>query len=150
MRLACRAYATHDLPQLLDLWVESWSEVDATIDFNTRRGWFTDHIAAWIREGKICRVIMDDPAVEILGFILLDSASGHLDQICVAAPCKGQGVGEALMQEARKLSAHGLHLEVNAMNHRAIRFYQRQGFTKTGEGFNPRSGLPIHHYHWRP
>ena len=40
-------------------------------------------------------------------------------------------------------------LKVNADNHRAIRFYQRNGFVQTGEEFNS-SGRLILNLLWRP
>ena len=42
----------------------------------------------------------------------------------------------------------GLELHVNLDNPRAIRFYEREGFVKIGEGVSERSGLTILHYRW--
>jgi putative acetyltransferase len=143
-------FSNADLPELLDLWVASWSEVYADIDFNQRRPWFTDHIAGWIAENGQCRIATETTSGEIVGFILINPQTHLLDQICVGITWKGRGVAEALMAEARRLSPRALHLDVNAVNHRALGFYQREGFVKTGEGVNPRSGLPIFHYRWQP
>jgi putative acetyltransferase len=134
---------------LLNLWEESWSEVYPNIDFHARLPWFRDHMAAWVEGGGL-RVGAFTPAHNLAGFILLNTINGHLDQICVRQDLKGAGVAGALMAEARRLSPHVLTLDVNAMNLRAIRFYTREGFKKTGEGINPRSGLPIFHYRWQP
>jgi putative acetyltransferase len=150
MTLRSRPFRDDDLEPVLTLWVESWHQVDASIDFAARRDWFARHLADAIRNGASCHVAVADPDGEIAGFILLDPASGHLDQICVATRWKGRGVGAALMAKARRLSPSGLDLSVNAMNHRAIRFYEQEGFVRTGEGINPRSQLPIFHYSWKP
>jgi putative acetyltransferase len=143
-------YAATDLPELLDLWVASWSEVYAQIDFDERRPWFTGHVASWLREGGLCRVTRDSASGRMAGFILINPRTRLLNQICVGIPWKGRGVAVLLLEEARRLSPGEVRLDVNAMNHRAIRFYERQGFAKTGEGVNPRSGLPIFHYRWQP
>jgi putative acetyltransferase len=143
-------YAATNLTELLDLWVASWSEVYAGIDFNERRLWFTGHLASWLQEGGLCRVACDTASGRMAGFILINPSTRLLDQICVGIPWKGRGVAALLMNEAQRLSPSEVRLDVNAMNHRAIRFYERQGFANTGKGVNPRSGLPIFHYRWRP
>ena len=150
MTLRIRPFHDDDLEPLLALWVESWSEVYAGIDFAARRDWFAGHLADAILNGASCRLAVTGAASAIAGFILLDIASGHLDQICAASRWKGLGVGPALLADARRLSPTGLTLSVNAMNHRAIRFYEREGFVRTGEGINPHSQLPIFHYAWKP
>jgi putative acetyltransferase len=86
----------------------------------------------------------------LAGFILLDERDGHLDQFCIRHDLKGQGHATALMDEVKRRAPSGIHLTVNALNSRAIRFYERQSFRKTGEGFNPTSGLPTLHYRWQP
>lgn len=62
----------------------------------------------------------------------------------------GSGVAKRLMNEAKRISPECILLEVNQGNARAIRFYERAGFERTGEGVNPFSGLPIWHYAWKP
>jgi putative acetyltransferase len=136
--------------ELLGLWAMSWAEVYPDIDFEARLPWFTGHLAEWSARGAACVAAFKGIGGPMAGFILLDAATGHLDQICVRLDQKGAGVATALLAEARRLSAPGLTLDVNALNLRAIRFYEREGFVKTGEGVNPHSGLPIFHYRWRP
>jgi putative acetyltransferase len=103
-----------------------------------------------VAKGGLCRVAESQLSGGLAGFILIDARAGLLDQICVGKNWKGKGVATVLMAEAKRLAPCALHLDVNAMNHRAIAFYRCQGFTKTGEGVNPRSGLPIFHYRWQP
>jgi putative acetyltransferase len=150
LALAFHPFSDSNLPELLDLWVASWSEVYPEIDFSPRRPWFTDHIAAWIADNGQCRIATETTSGAMTGFILINPQTNLLDQICVGIAWKGRGVAEALMAEARRLSPREIRLDVNAMNHRALGFYQREGFVKTGEGVNPRSGLPIYHYRWQP
>jgi putative acetyltransferase len=148
-RLTFRALEAALEQELMDLWVASWSEVYAGIDFEARRGWFAGHLANWLAKGG-SRIGAFGAGGELAGFMLLDQRDGHLDQFCVRRDLKGSGVAEALMAEAKRLSPGGVHLDVNAMNARAIRFYEREGFQKTGEGVNPTSGLPTVQYRWRP
>jgi putative acetyltransferase len=150
VNLVFRPALSADLPELVDLWVASWSEVYAGIDFEARRVWFVDHVGEWTGRDGLCHVAFDIADGAMAGFILLHAGDGHLDQFCVRRDLKGRGIAALLMAEARRLSPAGIHLDVNAMNARAIRFYEREGYEKIGEGVNPTSGLPIFHYRWRP
>jgi putative acetyltransferase len=115
-----RARTDADLANLAELWVTSWQETMQKIDFLARRPWFLDHL---------------------LGFVTFDPATAYLDQLAVAPEAKGSGAASLLLNEARRLSPDGLTLDVNQDNPRALRFYEREGFEKIGEGTNPRSGL---------
>ena len=130
-----------DFPALLDLWSASWAEVYA--DFQADRAWFEGHVRAEMERGAICRLGEDDGLV---GFLLIFPQTGFIEHICVAAGHKGRGVGRALLEEARRLAPAGLELTVGAANARAIRFYEREGFERIGEGVGPRSGLPTYRY----
>jgi putative acetyltransferase len=149
MNLRFAAVGSSQQADLVDLWVESWREVYAGIDFEARVPWFTEHMATLEAKGglRIGAFLADGG---LAGFILLDPATGHLDQICVRRDLKGAGVARALMAEAKRLSPAGVTLDVNAMNARAIAFYRREAFEKTGDGVNPTSGLPTVRYRWRP
>jgi putative acetyltransferase len=132
-------YQTADRDALVALWITSWQEALPSIDFAQRRDWFATHLANWLKVGNRCDVIRSAGA--LAGFVMLAPASGHIDQICVSSVTKGTGVAGALMAHAKALCPSGLHLDVNADNHRAIGFYVREGFVQTGVGVNPLSGL---------
>jgi putative acetyltransferase len=136
-----------ELPLLLDLWVKSWSDVMPQIDFNARRESFTDILRAH-RTNQYCVIGLFSPV--LIGFIAVHPSTGDLDQICVSTESKGSSAALNLLNHAKTLSPYRLTLKVNAANPRAIRFYEREGFLKTGKGINPRSGLPIFHYRWQP
>jgi putative acetyltransferase len=84
---------------------------------------------------------------QLLGFVTFDPATAYLDQLAVAPEAKGSGAASLLLNEARRLSPDGLTLDVNQDNPRALRFYEREGFEKIGEGTNPRSGLKTWRLH---
>jgi putative acetyltransferase len=68
----------------------------------------------------------------------------------VAPEAWGSEVATALIEEAKRLSPHGLDARVNKDNYRAIRFYEKHGFVICGEALNWRSGAPVHKMSWRP
>jgi putative acetyltransferase len=142
-------YDTAHLPELADLWVGSWRETMPAIDFEARRGWFVDHLVAAVAAGQAVRLAMTGTG-DVAGFVMVDPKSGYLDQICVGPWWWGGGMARALLDEARRLSPHGLVLDVNADNRRAVAFYAREGFVEIGRGRNERSGLPTLKLAWSP
>jgi putative acetyltransferase len=146
--LVIRPLQPADLPETLDVWVAAWQVAYPAIDFNARRGWTLDRIAELERTGSRSLIVLKDG--RIVGALVVNPDTGYLDQIVVATDCQGAGVAAVLLAEARRLSPAGLDLHVNQDNIRAIRFYEKHGFTVTGEDVNPRSGAPIYNMRWRP
>jgi putative acetyltransferase len=146
--LVIRPMQPADLPETLDVWVAAWQAAYPAIDFNARRGWTADRIAELERTGSRSLIVLKDG--RIVGAMVVNPDTGYLDQIVVATDCQGAGIAERLLAEARRLSPGKLDLHVNQDNGRAIRFYEKHGFRKTGEDVNPRSGAPIYLMGWRP
>ena len=144
--LDVRPLAAGDMPVVLDLWVEAWAATLPQIDFAARRDWLAARLDALARAGA--RLIVAELDARPAGLLTLDPATGEIDQLAVAREAWGTGVADALLAEARRLSPDGLSLTVNADNPRAIRFYERQGFVRTGTGVNPASGLPVITMRW--
>ena len=152
-RLARTLRGLHDfdaafLPEIADLWVASWLKTLPEIDFEARRPWLVDHLQAARRAGAVIRVAVVMTG-DVVGFVLIDPATGYLDQIAVHPAQWGAGIAEALIAEAQRLSPEKIVLDVNADNPRAVAFYARQGFREIGRGMNPRSGLPTLKLEWR-
>jgi putative acetyltransferase len=94
-------------------------------------------------------IVIAEDADAMIGFVTIDPKTRYLDQLVVAPEHWGAGVGEALIDEAKRISPHGLDLDVNTDNARAIALYKKHGFAVTGEGKNPISGKPVHRMSWR-
>ena len=87
-------------------------------------------------------VIVAETGGELAGYIELTGGTFHRNQatayvvIGVLAAAGGKGVGRGLLEEAKRWAvAHGVHrleLTVMAHNHRAIRLYERTGFSIEG------------------
>lgn len=138
-----------DREKLLDLWVESWSSTFPQIDFGARRPWFDARLDDFEAKGIHVLGAFAESG-ELLGFVTLDENSGEIDQLCVATSAQGSGVGKGLLEAAKEASPHGLSLTVNLDNHRALRFYDREGFLRGRESTNPSSGLRTVAMHWNP
>ncbi len=127
---ALRPLQIADLPALADVWVASWQETMPAIDFSARRDW----LLAFLQDnaGRTTLVALDEQGVPC-GFATLESGTCVLHQLAVASA------------EAPR----GLTLEVNQANRRAVRFYEREGFVRTGVGVNETSGLATWRMGWR-
>jgi putative acetyltransferase len=138
---------TEDLAPLVDLWVASWQATLPQIDFMARRQWFAAHVEAIENDGGVTICGTDRDGL-LAGFLLLQIAPGHLEQLAVHPRHFGQGLAELLLDAAKARCPRGLTLDVNVDNPRALRFYAREGFRRIGEGTNAQSGLAIVRLAW--
>ena len=145
---ALRNFVEADLPALVDLWVAAWSETGLGINFDERRAWLAGHLRA-LRAGGAEVFVGLDTDGRPAGFAAIDTKSGYVDQLCVAPAERGSGLAAALVGEAKRRSPGVIELDVNETNPRARRFYEREGFSPVGRGFNPQSGLPTLKMRWR-
>jgi putative acetyltransferase len=142
-----RPFGEADLSALIDLWVEAWSETGFAIDFGARRGWLEAHLRALQARG-VSIVVGLDAHDRPAGFVTIDPATGHLDQLCVALGERGSGLASALLDEAKCMAPGVIDLDVNEANVRALRFYEREEFKVIARGFNAQSGLPALGMRW--
>jgi putative acetyltransferase len=144
--VALRPYRENDLQAVLALWRHAWDAAMPEIDFGARLdGWRK----RWIEELVPRNSIVVAEAGGIVGFVVIEAKSGYLDQIVVRPESWGTDVAKALLDEAKRLTAGGIALDVNQSNARAIRFYEREGFVRAGEGVKALSGKPTFRYAWR-
>ncbi|HXX04936.1 MAG TPA: GNAT family N-acetyltransferase [Xanthobacteraceae bacterium] len=145
---AVRAYAPGDEEAAIALWLRTWQTAYPQLDFTARLDWWR---ARWRTElVPATKIIVAEADGGVAGFVTVDPATLYLDQIVVAPERWRTGIGAALIAEAKRLSPAGLDLDVNTDNIRAIKFYEKQGFSIGGAGVNPISGKPVHRMRWRP
>lgn len=143
-------YGDAHLPELTDLWIAAWNKAMPIIDFETRRGWFVDHLRAMYDRDVEITCAFDAANGAMAGFVTLDPASGHIDQLAVAPAYWGKGAADALIAHAKLRAPGELRLEVNQDNPRAVRFYEKHGFLRRAAGLNPASGLKTWRCEWKP
>lgn len=142
-----RVFAWSHMPAMTALWVESWQEAMPDIDFEARRGWLCHRVGWLLDEGSVIEIAVSDggsqnPGVHVLGFVSVDPGTGYVDQLVVHPNHWGEGVARALVEAAAARSPRRLSLDVNDDNSRAVRFYEKAGFSIVGRGMNPISGRP--------
>jgi putative acetyltransferase len=141
-----RPYRAEDEEGAISLWQRSWQEAYPSIDFASRATWWRER---W-RDELVpdAAIIVAEQAGKLVGFVNIDRA-GYLDQLVVAPDLWGAELGNALVDEAKRLSPGGITLLVNTDNARAIRFYERNGFVHAGNDVNPTSGRPVLRMQWK-
>ncbi len=148
MTITLRPGTESDLPAILDLWVDAWTASMPELDFASRRDWLAARQRSMVAQGAV--ILVAFAGDKLVGYALVNPGTSYLDQIAVAPDARGSGVALQVLEAARRLSPGQLGLHVNQKNARAIRFYEREGFVRSGEGINPNSGLPIYFYTWAP
>ena len=148
LAVSLRPYEPGDEDAAVALWLRTWQATYPQIDFAERLDWWREH---WRDElTKSADIVIAEAGGEPIGFVTVDPRTCYLDQLVVAPEHWASGVGTALIAVAKQLSPTGLELHVNTDNARAIRLYERLGFSVTGADINPISGKPVHRMRWKP
>jgi putative acetyltransferase len=141
-----RPYRTEDEDAAIALWLEAWQQAYPGIDFTARVAWWRER---WRSElVPTAAIIVAEQSGMLIGFVTIDD-EGYLDQLVAAPDHWGSPLGDALVDEAKRLSPDRIALLVNTDNARAIRFYERNGFAHAGKDVNPTSGRPVLRMEWK-
>jgi putative acetyltransferase len=141
-----RPYRAEDEAAAIALWLESWRQAYPEIDFGARVTWWRER---WQKDlVPNATIVVAEQSGALTGFVTIDRM-GYLDQLVVAPAHWGSALGNALVDEAKRLSPDRITLLVNTDNARAIRFYERNGFVRAGGDVNPTSGRPVLRMEWK-
>jgi putative acetyltransferase len=141
-----RPYAAADEDAAITLWRDTWQRAYPAIDFTARVTWWRER---WNKDlVPNASIVVAEQAGALIGFVTID-AKGYLDQLVVGPEHWGSSLGNALIDEAKRLSPDGITLLVNTDNARAIKFYRRNGFVDAGGDVNPTSGKPVLRMAWK-
>jgi len=141
-----RPYRTEDEDAAIALWRHTWQAAYPDIDFAARVAWWRER---WRKElVPKAEIVVAEQEGTLVGFVTIDP-NGYLDQLVVAPDHWGSELATWLVDEAKRLSPDGITLLVNTDNSRAIRFYERNGFLRTGDDVNPTSGRPVLRMEWK-
>jgi putative acetyltransferase len=141
-----RSYRESDEDSSIALWLETWRQAYPSINFDARVDWWRER---WRTElVPVAQIVVAEQNGAMVGFVTIDG-TGYLDQLVVSPAQWGSDVSRALVDETKRLSPTGVTLKVNADNARAIKFYVRNGFVKTGDEVNT-SGRAVDLMEWKP
>ena len=130
-----RRMVPEDLDAAVDVWVRSrW---DAQPWLEERMGYTDEDNLRFFREILAVRseiwLAVEDGAV--VGLLAL--GAGEVEQLYVDPRRQRQGVGTALLNQAKQLRPGGITLYTHQRNERARAFYERRGFRAVAFGTSP-------------
>lgn len=144
--LQLRPYRESDEDASIALWLETWRQAYPSINFDTRVDWWRER---WRTElVPVAQIVVAEQDGTMIGFVTIDG-TGYLDQLVVSPAQWGSDIARMLVDDAKRMSPAGVTLKVNADNLRAIKFYVRNGFVKTGDEVNT-SGRAVDLMEWKP
>ncbi|TBL96424.1 N-acetyltransferase [Hafnia alvei] len=126
-----RPAVKQDMPAIMALWLVSTTEAHPFISTQywresevVVRDTYLPNALTWVAEDK----------GEIIGFISVLEQQ-FIGALFVEKSYHGKGIGQLLMTHVKMIFPQ-LMLEVYLENHRALRFYQREGFQTQDTQFN--------------
>lgn len=131
-----RSSRPDDGERILEIWRDA---VDATHQFLSAEDRIAigEEVCGFLPQAPLMLAV--DPQDRPLGFMLIDQ--GHMEALFVAPAAFGQGIGAALVRPGLALHP-GMTTDVNEQNERAVGFYERMGFVRTGRSPHDGQGRP--------
>ena len=132
-----REFKIEDLDQVIDINLHCLPEhYPPSFYLDLHQRFPEAFLVAETEEGEIvgyimCRVEMNFPSLDIFRGL----KKGHIISIAVREEHRGRGIGSALIERALKAlrdvyGCRECYLEVRVSNYKAIRLYEKMGFTK--------------------
>ncbi|RKT83112.1 Ribosomal protein S18 acetylase RimI [Saccharopolyspora antimicrobica] len=146
--LVLRPAAGSDASGMAEVWLRSFTAALPTV----RRAHTDDEVRSWFAHVVVphseCWVA--EESGELLGLLVLDGP--ELDQLYLDPPHRGRGLGDQLVDLAKRRRPDGLELWTFQVNEPARRFYERHGFTAVEhtDGHRNEEREPDVRYVWRP
>jgi GNAT superfamily N-acetyltransferase len=146
--LVFRRADSTDAAGVADLWLRSFTAALPTV----RRAHSDDEVRAWFRDVVVPNhetwlAVADGAPV---GLLVLDG--GELEQLYLDPSWRGRGVGNRLVELAKRRRPDGLGLWTFQVNGPARRFYERHGFVAVDrtDGLHNEEHEPDIRYVWQP
>lgn len=125
-----------DIPGLATLWHAGWHEAHAAYTPEALTRMRTEADFARRLRDLLPGIRMAGPPLAPLGFCVI--RDDELYQLFVAGAARGTGLAARLLADGEaRLAARGVglaRLDIGVGNHRAARFYAREGWEETGSG----------------
>ena len=131
------------------IWAASSSMVLPDIEFHERRGWLFNQIEDLHEQGASTVVALDAGNGRLRGVVTVHPVTKQLHNRVVAPEALGSGLAKLLLVEARDVAPARMAVDVLRDNARALRFFEREGFRRIGEGVDELTGEETVKMEWR-
>lgn len=147
IRTIIRVYRSSDFDAIVALWYRTWHQTFPHLQHPyPYSAWEARFREELVVQGAIWVAEIEN---QIVGFIVMFVDQQWIDQLFVDAQYQSQGIGAALLDQAKAICPQGLTLCTLQENLRARSFYERQGFKPGKKSVNPFNHQPKIEYHWR-
>jgi GNAT superfamily N-acetyltransferase len=146
MSIAICPYRDEDREAVAKLWLDSWRSTGLSVARLATEAGNYDRIGRELAAGWQAHLAWDGD--QLVGFLALKSATGCLDQLFVSPEAQGRGIGRLLLDLGKERLPGGLWLRTAQDNHRACRFYQRNGLRPSEQQIHPSLGHRTIVYRW--
>jgi GNAT superfamily N-acetyltransferase len=129
------------------IWYESASLMDGGAPALDDPSTLPARIIAGIENGWCLKIaVVDD---HIVGLLATIPAQRILDQLFVAPDAQRQGIGAALLDEAKQQLPTGFTLRTPVTNAAGHRFYEHHGLRVVKDTAHPITGAPVRCFRWK-
>lgn len=128
-----RRMSVTDMESVIQIWLETNIRAHDFID-ETYWGNLYGYVKTLIPESE---VYVCEKFGQVIGFIGL--SGDYIAGLFVVSGFQSQGIGKKLLDYAKTFKPK-LYLNVYQKNHKAVRFYQREGFVKESESIDENTG----------
>ncbi len=135
----------HD--EVARVWMESWVSIGIEPASEKMLADLRARVPREVDNGWSLYIAYD--AGKIAAMLAFRTRDGYLDQLFVAPEYHGRGVGKMLLQFTRKNLPDEIWLRCASLNHKAWRWYEREGFIREKEELHADHGLMMRYYRWK-
>ena len=146
MPVTVRPYRDEDRTAVARLWRDSWRSTGLSVAKLATEVANYERIGRELAAGWQVHLAWDED--RLVGFLALTPATQCLDQLFIAPEAQGTGIGRRLLDLAKERLPNGLWLRTSANNHRARRFYERNGLRASETQPHPTLGHQTVIYRW--
>lgn len=142
-----RSAQPDDYQIIAAIWYESASQMDGGAPILDHPSTLIGRIVSSLANGWSLKVAVVDG--HIVGLLATIPKECVLDQLFVAPKAQRQGIGAALLDQAKRQLATGFTLRTPATNIAGHRFYERHGLRAIKDAAHPVTGALVRYFGWR-
>ncbi|MEL7240581.1 MAG: GNAT family N-acetyltransferase [Planctomycetota bacterium] len=137
-----------DFDAIADVWWRSWRHAGVDLDDDIAQEDLRCRIDQEMADGW--RLFVAEKDRDIVGMLALAPREARLDQLFIAPERQREGLGGALLDQAKSIFSDGMTLRTAAANSNAIAFYRAHGFALDREEGPPQRRRNIVWMRWTP